>query len=62
MSDQTEKELLAMLQEPTADKVRREQVGPDVLLRDLGRDLATLINAKLADVEKNLTNSKEELK
>jgi hypothetical protein len=52
-------ELLARLAEPTADKVRRDQVRGDVLLRDLGRTLAPLFNALLADVEKNLGRSKE---
>lgn len=54
-----EAELMAMLQEPTAEKVKREQIRGDVLMRDLGRALAPLVNNILADVEKNLTKSKE---
>lgn len=56
-----EAELMAMMQEPTAEKVRRDQIRGDVLMRDLGRALAPLVNNMLADVEKNLTKSKEGL-
>ena len=45
----TEKELLAMLQEPTAKQVRRDQIKADVILQIIGRAMAPAINAMLAD-------------
>ena len=59
MADEIEAELLAMLQEPTAKRVRREQDRADILMRDVGRALAPMVNAMLADVAKRI-ESKEQ--
>jgi hypothetical protein len=56
-----EAELMAMLQEPTAEKVRRDQIKADTLMRDFGRALAPLINAHLSNVENDTTKSEEGL-
>lgn len=55
-----ESELMAMLQEPTVEKVRSDQIKADMLLRDIGRALAPMINAHLANVQNHLTKDKEE--
>lgn len=47
MSDKIEQELLEMLQEPTAEKVRRDQIKADILMQQVGRALAPQINAAL---------------
>ncbi len=60
MGEPIGQELLDMLAEPTAEKVRRDQIKADVLLRDIGRALAPLINVHLANVEKHLAKSKEQ--
>lgn len=52
MADDTEAELLAMLREPSAEKVKRDQVRADILMRDVGRALAPLINAHLARLDR----------
>lgn len=60
MTDDTEKELLEMLKEPTANKVCRDQVRADMLMRDVGRALAPLVNTMLADVQKRMEGKDDE--
>ena len=59
MTDQTEDELLAMLREPTAERVRRDQARADILMRDVGRALAPVVNSMLADLLEKLDSTKE---
>ena len=54
----TEAELLAMLKEPTVDRVRRDQIKADTLMRDVGRALAPVVNSMLADLAERI-ESKE---
>lgn len=54
-----EAELLAMLQEPTAEKVRRDQIRADILMRDVGRALAPMVNSMLADLSEKIGKDKE---
>lgn len=58
--DPIDAELLAMLREPTSDKVQLDQVRADILMRDVGRALAPMVNLMLADlVEKHDIEQKE---
>lgn len=50
MDDDIEAKLLAMLKEPTAEKVRRDQVRAELLMRARGRAFELKINAMLADL------------
>ena len=50
MTNDIESELLAMLSEPTVRRVERDMIRHDVLMRDIGRRLAPVVNALLADV------------
>jgi len=59
MTDHTEDELLAMLSEPTANKVRRDQARADIALIALGRAFAQLVNADLADLAEKIAADKE---
>jgi hypothetical protein len=55
---ETEQELLDMLKEPTVDKVRRDQIKADILLRDVGRALAPLVNDRLAKLAEQIASEK----
>ena len=48
--DPIEAELLAMLQEPTAEKVRREQIKADILMQRVGRAIAPAMNKCFANL------------
>lgn len=43
----TEQELLDILSEPTAEKVRRDQIAADILMQRLGQALAPQVNVML---------------
>ena len=45
-----DEELLKMRQEPTSEKVRRDNIKADILLQQFGRAIAPQINKMLADL------------
>lgn len=61
MADPNEEELLAMLSDPTADKVRRDQIRADILMRDVGRAIAPQVNEILAKLAKQMAADQEPL-
>ena len=59
MGDEIEAELLAMLQEPTADRVLRDKIRADRLMLIVGRAIAPQVNAALFELQKKIDQSKE---